>query len=421
MIKKLKRRIIIITMSLVGSLLLVAFILFNIFMYNQQASELERSLSHATNVFNRDRFPESFDELDKSPPPSQGGNEPPNFESSEQMPRVFPLSVLLDEKGQIKEIFDNRTNIGRQVIEDAINQTLSKDAKGIINQYSLMYERKSVSDGTLVAFCSIEPLIESAKHTALISFATYLAIMVIMLFVSERLAQISVKPVSEAWEKQRQFVADASHDLKTPLTIILANNDILNSNTGSTILEQKRWIDSTSNEAKRMKHLVEQMLDLAKSEELLPMRSEENISEIVSSAILQLEAVAFEKSITLISSIENGLIAETCPDSYLRIVNILVDNAIKYSKEIKIWIELSFVNKKAVLSVRNIGEVIPKDMQGQIFEKFYRLDETRSTEGHGLGLAIARNLSRALGGTLSVSSDKANGTIFTFSIKAKKS
>ena len=113
MIKKLKRRIIIITMSLVGSLLLVAFILFNIFMYNQQASELERSLSYATNVFNRDRFPESFDEPDKSPPPSQGGNEPPNLESSEQMPRVFPLSVLLDEKGQIKEIFDNRVKVAQ--------------------------------------------------------------------------------------------------------------------------------------------------------------------------------------------------------------------------------------------------------------------------------------------------------------------
>lgn len=408
-------------MSLVGVIFLVSFILFNVFMYNKQKSELEHSLSQATNIFNRDRFPESFEELDKIPPEIPESSQPPELDDLEKMPRVFPLSVFVDKSGTVKEIFDNRTNISKETIEGAVKKALAGEYKGVINEYNLMYERKEVNSGTLIAFCSVEPLFDSAKSTALVSAVVYLAVMLIMLFVSERLAQISVKPVSEAWEKQRQFVADASHDLKTPLTVILANNDILNSNTGSTISEQKRWIDSTEIEAKRMKGLVEQMLDLAKSEELTATPCEENLSELVSSAILQLEAVAFEKSISITSKIEEGILAEVLEDSYLRIINILVDNAIKYSTEKEIWVDFSYVSKRAVLSVKNIGEVIPRDKMEQIFEKFYRRDETRSTEGHGLGLAIAKSLAGAMGGTLSVVSDEVNGTVFTLTIKAKKS
>ena len=218
-----------------------------------------------------------------------------------------------------------------------------------------------------------------------------------------------------------QFIADASHDLKTPLTVILANNDILLSHQGDTVQNQEKWIKSTKEEALKMKGLVEQLLDLAKSEDINKglALSQENISELTEGEILQFEPIAFEKEITVNSCIKESVLISTHGESYVRIVQTLLDNAIRYTEQGKqIDVLLLEDKQRAYLKVKNPSFIEESDLD-HIFERFYRIDPSRSEGGHGLGLAIAKNLASSINGDIEVESSKDTGTTFTLIIKKK--
>lgn len=421
MIKRLKRRFIIINMTLVGSLILLILISISVLTYNSEINQAYHSLEHATNFFNRDRFPEiEGDSASTMPPEIEPAPEIPKHELD--MPTAYAVSVLVDFNGEITEIFDIESNIDTALLVDATDSALSGSDYGTLSSHNLMYAKKQVNNGYLITFISTDNINNTLRNTILISSAIFILSMLLVFFISERLAKYSIKPVDEAWKKQKQFVADASHDLKTPLTVILANTDILKSNTESTISDEMKWIESTKNEAVYMKGLVERLLDLAKSERLKDeiSLSEENISLLTSSVVLQLEAVAYEKNIEIVSNITEELYAVSCAEPYTRLISILIDNAIKYSTQEKIYVSLHTINKKIIFSVKNFGNTLSKEDLSQIFERFYRADKSRSTEGHGLGLPIAKNLSNALGCMLSVTSDKENGTVFSVTMKKRQ-
>ncbi|MBQ7353841.1 MAG: HAMP domain-containing histidine kinase [Clostridia bacterium] len=421
MIKRLKRRFIIINMTLVGLLILLILISISVLTYNSEINQAYHSLEHATNFFNRDRFPEiEGDSASTMPPEIEPAPEIPKHELD--MPTVYAVSVLVDFNGKIAEIFDIESSIDTALLVDATDDALSGGDYGTLHSHNLMYLKKHVNNGYLIAFISTDSINSTMRNTILISLAIFVLSMLLVFFISERLAKYSIKPVDEAWKKQKQFVADASHDLKTPLTVILANTDILKSNTESTISDEMKWIESTKNEAVYMKALVERLLDLAKSERLKDeiSLSEENISLLTSSVVLQLEAIAYERSIEIVSSITEELYAMSCAEPYTRLISILIDNAIKYSKQDKIYVSLYTNNKKIIFSVKNFGSTLSSEDLSQIFERFYRADKSRSTEGHGLGLPIAKNLSNALGCILSVTSDEQNGTVFSVTMKKRQ-
>ena len=420
MIKRLKRRFIIINMSIVGTLVLLILISICIFTYNSQREQAYRSLEHAVSFFNKDRFPEIDSDTTSPPPNMEEIPEKPDMEFD--MPAVYAVSVLVDSKGSLKEIFDVDSKIDTAVLVSATGYAVNGDRLGTLSSHGLMYIKKQVNDGYLITFMSTDSLNNTMRNTLLICLAVFACSMLIVFFISERLASYSIRPVNEAWKKQKQFIADASHDLKTPLTVILANTDILKSHTGSTVFEEMKWIDSTKNEATLMKGLVERLLDLARSERLKDeiLLSDENVSLLTSSVILQLEAIAYEKNIEIVSSVTDELYAHTCPEPYTRLLTILIDNAIKYSTSDKIYISLYQQSKKIVFSVRNYGSVLSKEEAIQIFQRFYRGDKSRSTEGHGLGLPIAKNLADALDCQLEVSSNVENGTVFSVIMKRKQ-
>lgn len=295
--------------------------------------------------------------------------------------------------------------------------------EGYLIKDRILFERskKTSQGGCYVAFSPISIIFEVAESTLISSTLVASIALGILFLICRKLANIVIKPAEEAWDNQKRFVADASHDLKTPLTVIMANNEILMSHPDSTIESQQKWLESTRAEGEYMKSLVDKMLELAKSESLLEGLElvEADVSEIAEGIILQFEPVAFDSGVTINSRITPEITMKTSPSELSRLIHILIDNAIKYShegNEVSVYL---FYNKKDIeLHVNNRGDIIPKESLAHIFDRFYRTDDARTKGGFGLGLSIAKNIAEALGGQISANSTEENGT--TFSVRFKR-
>ena len=230
--------------------------------------------------------------------------------------------------------------------------------------------------------------------------------------------------MERAWEQQRQFTADASHELKTPLTVILANTGILLSHKQETISNQVKWVENTETEAQRMKQLVEDMLFLAKSDDVrlpvthLPL----DFSDAVLSRILPFESVAYEQGITIQSNIERDIVVNGDEGQLKQLVSILMDNACKYAPQGgTITVSLLREQEKAKLVVNNTGGVIAPEELAHVFERFYRSDKSRARKqgGYGLGLAIAKSIAEKHHGVITAESEEKSGTSFTVCLPVK--
>ncbi len=224
-------------------------------------------------------------------------------------------------------------------------------------------------------------------------------------------------PVKEAWRSQKQFVADASHELKTPITVILANAGILLGHKDSTIREQQKWVEYISAEAGRMKELVENMLFLTRSdtEGNHTVRSSVNLSDVVVSCLLVFESVAFESGLKLNGEVAPELYVNGNEGELKQLVMILLDNACKYTEEKgSVTVILERSQDKVRLSVNNTGDGIRPEDLPHLFERFYRADKSRARNqgGYGLGLAIARQIVVNHKGKITVESNPKNGTTF---------
>lgn len=253
---------------------------------------------------------------------------------------------------------------------------------------------------------------------------TFGAISIVMLFVilgiSLFFARRAIAPVEIAYEKQKQFIADASHELKTPITVIHANAEALYTNRTATIESQQKWLDYITAETDRMGKLVSDLLYLAKTDseavksELVPF----NISHMVTDVLLAMEAVVFEKGITLSQNIEPDLTANGVSDKMKQVVIILLDNAVKYVNENgSIDVTLRKSRNHVLFSVKNTGRGIPKENLPKLFDRFYRIDPSRAHDGgYGLGLSIAKAIIENTGGKIYASSVDGESTTFVFEL-----
>lgn len=405
MLKKLKRKFILNNMLLVSIVLTVIFSLVCAINYIREENRITAALDENLQQAQKANLPYL--------PILPADNDSVVYEQS--------FTVLLDEDGSIITQMGNdmpQTDFYRAV-QEAFESSYSR---GSLMSMGLSYKSMSTPQGTLIAFVSREHL--SSRMTDAISQAMFAELISILLFlyISKRLADIAIAPVEEAWQQQKQFIADASHDLKTPLTVILANNNILAAHRDETVESQMKWIESTSEEAGRMSDLINKMLELAKNEaaqEELKL-GEVNISELVENSILQFEVVAFERSISIESGIQPGIIARTHAPTLAKVLEILFDNAIKYSDEGgTISIALYQSSKKIRFTINNKGESIREEDLPHIFERFYRTNKEREVGGHGLGLSLARKKCDLIGAKISVESNPDDGTTFTITLKAK--
>ena len=233
----------------------------------------------------------------------------------------------------------------------------------------------------------------------------------------------TLRPVEHAWNQQKQFVADASHELKTPLTVILANTAILRSHPRDTIADQRQWVESTQVEALRMQDLVNDMLELARPDD--DRASAETAfsvvdpSDLVENLALQFESVAFERNVELDCEVEGNVRVKGLEKRLERLVSTLLDNACKYARAgSSVRVTLSASEREATLRVVNDGSFIAEEDLPHVFDRFYRADKARSGDagGFGLGLAIAREVAREHGGNITASSTPDEVTAFRVTI-----
>lgn len=260
---------------------------------------------------------------------------------------------------------------------------------------SLQYFRKDYDRGTLVVFSdrSAEQLL--LHKVLLVSILVFLLMEGVVFFLTMILTKRAMRPMQETFERQRQFISDAGHELKTPLTIISANVDILHDEIG-----ENKWLSYIQSQAERMRVLVGEMMNLTK----LEMGDKEkdfvdfSLSEAVSGAALPFEGQAFEQEKQLELEIQENISYHGNPDQIKQLVGIFMDNALKYSKEHgEIRVTLQQVQNKKTLKVYNTGKGIPESEKEKIFQRFYRSDASRAraTGGYGLGLSIAQSIADA--------------------------
>ncbi len=267
---------------------------------------------------------------------------------------------------------------------------------GIISDYNLRYYRIDKAFNHCVVFADISSevetlnnLIRSCLFIGAIGFFTFLAISIM-------LSKWAVKPVDLAWQRQRQFISDASHELKTPLTVIMTNTELAQSDAYSED-EKKKFLSSVLTMSHQMRGLLEQMLELARSDISSASDPFEiiDLSRVVYDSILPFEPVFFEKNLAFTSNIEPKIKINGCAQQLSRIVSVLLDNAQKYSNpnaSVHIALAVSAKNR-CLLTVSNDGEALSKDEAENIFKRFYRADKARSRTGSfGLGLSIAKNI-----------------------------
>ena len=341
---------------------------------------------------------------------------PNNYQGAVNLP-YFTLQI--SARGDILAIGGGYYDLSDEdFLQSLISSVYSSDDRvGIIDEYYLRYYRVARGTSQCIVFADISSEIATLrsllKTCALIggaSFALFFA-------VSLLLAKWAVKPVDAAWRQQRQFVADASHELKTPLTVIMTNAELLQQPEYSGE-ERSRFSDNILTMSRQMRTLVEALLELARADSGRESAAfaELDLSALVSDSALLFEPVFYESGLEFESKIEEG-VRTRGSDSYMKqTVEILLDNARKYSdKPGRVALALQRQGKgRCLLTVSNPGADIPRAELQNIFKRFYRLDRSRSRDGsYGLGLSIAESAVKAQGGRIWAES---RDGIITFSI-----
>lgn len=380
------------SLILLFAVTLASIIFSEYFAYKRQNTEM---LNRYVEMYSLEQPPGSDPDL--LPPPE--GSKPPGDDSLYQLSSFY--SVAFSEEGSVISVDIGRNGLYSEsrLIETANNVLAEGNASG--RKENLLYQVEKKDDFTLVAFidCTItsESLLSLMRHSLVTGGATLCLLFLISLILAQRI----VKPLEENDQRQKQFVSDAGHELKTPVSVISANAELLSRQLGSN-----EWLDNIRYENERMGDLITQLLNLSLAENAQLQMEDLDLSRLVTGEVLPFESVAFEHQLTILSDIEDGIRFHGNRSQLSQLVSILLDNAIRHSDHgHEIGLCLAKHGKHIALTAENSGKEIPADQQAHIFERFYRLDDVRNSESrhYGLGLAIAKAICEAHGGSISVS------------------
>lgn len=406
MIQKLRRKFIFILMSVVTLILLAVFV------------SMLLSTSSNTQRLSEDMLQKA---LKMQPPPQ--GLQPPHVEGGRNpVGAITPnarMPIIVAEigaDGKISFLTNQLQFIEEDEVKSAVQTAMNTEKdSGILGNYALRFQKSN--DGVRIALADIS--MERAMQRSLIINSLMIggAALVVFFFVSIFLSRWAVRPVELAWKKQRQFVADASHELKTPLTVILSNAEMLSADGTFTDEKKSRRMMHIRAEAERMKKLVDDLLTLAKTDSTKDTMVWEQVdfSFLMTNMVLTFEPIVFDERKKLTYEVQDKILVAGDAQRLQQLLSILLDNAVKYCPSGGlITINLKETDKKnALLTVYNDGEPIPKEEIAQIFQRFYRVDQSRSAHGSfGLGLAIAESIVREHEGKIWGESDDKNGNSF---------
>lgn len=458
MLKKLRSKFIILNMSIVAAVLFFAFGTICFLTYSQDLASvnalMKETLDRASSARvlsysdlsmlepggaeeapdgesvlapNNDSG-DAFGAFDGSTSPNSGSLQPPEIGGGDiTRSQLTPIvAYAVDSQGVIISLSAFSTAlIPDEYLSRAITDALAaQDDFGTISDLGLLYGRRVQSGVSYLTFADVSA-VEGWETLALILCGVGLFMLAGFLIISLFFSRWALRPVERAWDQQQQFVADASHELKTPLTVILANTAIVRAHPEKSIASQSQWIESTQTEAERMQELVNDMLDLARPENAARTQAsfaDVDLSDLVEGEVLQFESVAFDQGIEMTSAIAPAVRLRGDVRRLQRMVTTLIDNACKYTDlGGQVHVALTQTSREVRLSVRNTGTVIDAADIPHVFDRFYRADRSRTHSskeagGYGLGLAIAQEIAHEHSGEITVTSTAAEGTTFIITL-----
>lgn len=391
MFKKSRRKIVLAIMSVLTALLLGTMAVIYLTSYFEMRYDNYQMLQrHAQTYVLRLEGGGQFQPIDPGKNP---------FDDRPSFRLATFYSVAISEEGYILATDTGNTqlyqesylvNRARKVIDSGKVRGVEGNLLYLVAQKP-GYQLVVFMDNTIVQ----ERMSSLLRNTLVFGSVTIVAVF----FLSVYLARKIVKPLEESYRKQKQFISDAGHELKTPVSVVSANAELLGRELG-----ENQWLSNIQYENERMGCLVKQLLDLAKTEDVGLQMQHLNFSRLVSGEILPFESVAFERGLELKTEIMSDLFINGDAGKLKQLVSILIDNAIDHSQGGRdIQVRLCGEHNQVKLSVINQGPQISKEATDQMFERFYRADESRRDNGHfGLGLAIAKAIVEAHKGKISV-------------------
>ncbi len=348
---------------------------------------------------------------------------PPEPRDNDMFRRIEPAfrlstfySVAYSENGEVLAINNGNNELQSEesLLETASSIIESGKHSGTVGNMTYIVEKR---DGyTLVAM--LDGTINDNNQKTLIKLMLIIgagalaALFVVSVFIARRI----VRPLEENDRRQKRFVSDAGHELKTPIAVISANSELLRRQGGDS-----EWLDNIDYENERMSELVKQLLLLSHTENGDLPKETLDFSQLVSGEALPFESLAFEKGVRIASDVENGLTVEGNPGQLRQLVSILLDNAVSHGSGDEIGLSLRHEKHSAVLTVSNAAKEIAAERLSHLFDRFYRGDEAHGDAGphYGLGLSIAKAVTEAHGGN--VRADFRDGkAVFTVTLPIKK-
>ncbi|MCL6602141.1 MAG: HAMP domain-containing histidine kinase [Paenibacillus sp.] len=396
MFTKLRNRFLIVNLATISVMMLVAFVSIYMITYQDVRRSIDMELHKITENneypqgnFDRPRIEPTSPETDGGP--MDNGKFPPERS-------IFFMVKTDQERGITDKI--SKFDIDNELYELALQEAVSMNKD--TGQFNLggsdwTFSVQPTDEGFMYVFLDVTDQ-QGILTNLIYTFAVVGSVMLIALFFTSRFfANRSITPVKEAFDKQKQFIADASHELKTPLAIINTNTDVLLSNSEDTIDNQSKWLYYIKSETERMTRLTNDLLYLTQMDDSKTnmIFTKFNISDTVEDIILTMEAVIFEKHLSLEYDIEPNLTVYGSSEQIRQVVMILLDNAVKYANSKgSVTLSLKKQQNEVILSVSNTGEGIAAEHLTRIFDRFYRTDASRARKqgGYGLGLAIAKSI-----------------------------
>ena len=404
MLKKLQRKFILIAMSSIAIVLIVLISTINLMNYQnviRNADSLLIILSQHGGT-----FPTSRETIDKEKPYINETR--PFFSraeiSAEAAYNTRFFTVTLDEEGELFAVNTGRIHaVSASTAVDYASTLFSEDkTTGFVGNYR--YTRISLKSlptedlpsiyhndhaQYMYIFLDCEQYLDTFRTFLLISIAISIASFIITLILIIIFSNRAIKPMAESYEKQKRFITDASHEIKTPLTIIDANTEILEMMEGTN-----EWTESIRNQIRRLTDLTEKMVFLTRMDEenISLLMLDFSLSDAISETVEPFSAVASTRQQQIITDIDPQISYHGNEDTIRQLVSILMDNAIKYaSVPGEIRISLKNNGRNRVLTISNTVDEIETGNLDYLFDRFYRRDKSRSqkTKGHGIGLSVA--------------------------------
>ena len=321
------------------------------------------------------------------------------------------FAARIDSDGTLIEITQENLSFSEEEIEIYIEEALANsEDTGEID--GMRYIIRDKEYGKIIVFADSSLQDVMMNNLRNLSYAIGVISVVILLIIVTVLSKIITKPVEEAFEKQKQFIADSSHELKTPLSILSANVDVLEMEIG-----QNKWLSQMKIQTKRMNSLIHELLVLAKTEAAGEniVFSEFNLSHAILNTVLPFEVVAFEHGRKIKYDIEESVLYRGDEQSIKKMIEALIDNAVKYSnKGSEISVKLFKRGNKRIIEVFNEGQGVTEAQKDRLFDKFYRTDDSRAREtgGYGIGLSLVKSIVDMHKGKIEAESKKGEYIVF---------